>query len=147
MRSLIVDADVVAHHALDQQQQNHSAVENGKRQQVQDAQVQADGRRPGRTWATSPHLRRLPAMRAIPTGPESCDTETWCVNSRLSTSTISSGVLGAEFAGLGHRVRNGIGSSRTGVGTGTKPSFQPASSLAGWTTMGGNVAPLRRCSA
>src|SRR5580704_14091352 len=39
-----VHADVAAHKALDQQEQDYSAVEDGNRQQVEDAEIQADGR-------------------------------------------------------------------------------------------------------
>ena len=40
-----VHADIAPHQAFDQQEQNHAAVQNRNRQQVEDAQVQADPRR------------------------------------------------------------------------------------------------------
>ena len=86
---LHVDADVAAHHALNQQQQDQSAIQDRKRHQVQDAEVEADAGGKAELRIPVFGLCRLAAATAMPTGPESCFTETRCVSSFCSTFTIS----------------------------------------------------------
>src|ERR1035441_2785316 len=63
------DVDFAANHALDQQKHDHAAVKNGKRHQVEYAQVEADLRGELEFREPSLHLRGLTGHAGNPHWP------------------------------------------------------------------------------
>jgi len=81
--------DVTANHALDEQEEDHAAIENGERHQVEDSKIDADGGHRLELCLPAWRFRCHPVCCAIPIGPESVLTDMWFVKSRLSTFKIS----------------------------------------------------------
>ena len=74
--------DVAAHDGLDEQEEDHSAVEDGEGQQVHDAEVDADVGHGADDGHPAGHLDGLVDTWPMPMGPESERTEIWRANMR-----------------------------------------------------------------
>ena len=72
------DADVAPQNPFDDQHQDHAAIQNRNRQQVEDAKVQADHCHQASSGVQPGWLAASPEARAMPMGPSICLMEVLC---------------------------------------------------------------------